>query len=246
MTNALTMDDVTSVRGSDVYSQDNEKIGSVEEVYVDQRTQQPEWIGVGTGFLGAKRCLVPVQGATIQDDVVYVAFSKDHVKASPDIDEEQISQATEQEVYSHYGMQYSEARSDTGLPEGGAGTTGTAGKTVTRHEEELAVGKRAVDAGRLRLYKWVEEESVQADVEVKRETATVERESIDEPVSGAEMREEQIEVPLEAEEPVVGKKTVAKERLTPRKKTTTATEQVTDTVRKEQVGVDEDVDTTKR
>jgi len=242
----FTMDDLMSARGQTVYSSDGEKIGKVEEIFVDEETRQPEWIGLGTGFLGGKRVLVPVVGAQMQDDGITVPYGKDQIKDTPDIDADEISQETEQELYAHYGLEYSERRSDTGLPEGSAGTAsgrkrGTADEAeLVRSEEELQVGKRDVETGQARLRKWVETEPVEADVEFRRETVRVEREAIDQPVSGAELGEQEIEVPVHAEEAVVQKETVAKERVSLEKDVESEQKTVKDEVRKERVEVEGD------
>ncbi len=241
----VTMDELMEARGADVYSSDGEKIGSVEEIFVDEETNQPEWIGLGTGFLGTKRTLVPVQGAERRDDGFYVPYSKDQVKETPEIDSDEINQETEAGLYSHYGLGYSERRSDTGLPEGSpppTGGTATGEEDVVRTEEELQVGKRETEAGRARLRKWVETEPVETDVELKRETARVTREPIDQPVSGAEIGEQEVEVPLREEQAVVQKETVAKERIGLEKDVDTERETVGDEVRKERVDVEGDVE----
>ena len=241
----ITMDELMDARGAEIYSSDGEKIGSVEEIFVDEETNQPEWIGLGTGFFGTKRTLVPVQGAERRGDGFTVPYSKGQVKDAPDIDSDEISQETEAQLYSHYGLAYSERRSDTGLPEGTAGaptggtTTGEA--DVVRTEEELRVGKRETEAGRARLRKWVETEPVETDVELRRETARVTREPIDRPVSGAEIGEQEVDVTLRSEEPVVQKETVAKERIGLEKDVETDVETITDEVRKERVDVEGDI-----
>jgi uncharacterized protein (TIGR02271 family) len=245
MRRSMTIQELEALRGSPVYSQDEERIGTVEQVFLDRDTDEPEWIGIGTGFLRTKRVLVPIRGATPAEDGVRVPFDKEHVKGSPDVDEDQISQATEQELYGYYGLKYSERRSDSGLPEGRptAGKERPEGEAITRHEEELKVGKRPVEAGRLRLHKWVETEPVEAEVELRQEKARVRREPVGQPVSGAEMSEQEIEVPLRGEEPVVEKQTVAKERVTAEKDVDTRRERVSDEVRKERVEAEgEDVD----
>jgi uncharacterized protein (TIGR02271 family) len=254
----VTMDELMSGRGRPVYSTDGEKIGSIEEIFVDGDTNDPEWIGLGTGFFGMKRVLVPVQGAAMREDGVLVPYTKDHVKDTPDIDSDEISQETEASLYAHYGLDYSEQRSATGLPEGrkaegfdtglGAGAVppdspgdrADGSPSVTRSEEELAVGKRETEAGRVRLHKWVETEPAQMDVELKRETARVTREPVDEPVDDAEIGEEEIEVPLRAEEAVAEKRTVAKERIGIEKDVETEHETVSDELRKERVEVEGD------
>jgi uncharacterized protein (TIGR02271 family) len=249
MPGTMTMNDLMSARGTAVYASDGDKIGSVEEVFVDEQTNEPEWIGLGTGFFGTKRVLVPVTGAELRDDGLYVPYPKDQVKETPDIDVDEISQEREAELYSHYGLDYSERRSDTGLPEGAAGT-GTQRRTaregdVVRTEEELRVGKRESEAGRARVRKWVETEPVEADVELRRETARVTREPIDQPVSGAEIGEEDIDVPLRREEAVVQKEAVAKERIGIEKDVDTERETVSDEVRKERVDIEGDVEKRK-
>ena len=248
MQREMTMDRLSALRGAPVYDAEGDKIGAVEEIFYDEETGKAEWIGIGTGFFGTKRVLVPTAGASSSDDGVTVRYSKEQVKDSPDIDSDQISQETEQELYSYYGLEYSERRSETGLPEGarGRGKVGDEDTAVIRHEEELAVGKREAEAGRVRLRKWVETEPVEEDVEVRRETAHVERERIDQPVSDAAIGEEEVEVPLRAEEAVVEKRTVAKERVGVEKDVETERETVGGDVRKERVEVEGDDEPTTR
>ena len=248
MPGTVTMENLRSAQGMPVHSTEGEKLGSVEEIFIDEETGEPEWIGLGTGFFGTKRVLVPVKGAELREDAVYVPYSKEQVKDTPDIDSDQISQETEGELYAHYGLDYSERRSGSGLPEGGPqkqrGTTGE--EEVVRTEEELQVGKRETEAGRARLRKWVETEPVEADVELKRERARVTREPVDQPVSDAEIGEQDVEVPLREEEAVVQKQAVAKERVGLEKDVETDRETVSDELRKERVEVEGDVDKKKK
>jgi uncharacterized protein (TIGR02271 family) len=246
MGNELTMQELAEMRGLPVYAMDGDKIGEVEEIFYDESTNRPEWIGIGTGFFSTKRVLVPVEGADYSQDGLTVRYSKEQVKNSPDIDSDEISQETEEELYSYYGLAYSERRSETGLPEAGRERLDDADAAVTRSEEELQVGKRDVEAGRARLRKWVETEPVEMDVELKRETARVTREPIDRAVSDAEIGETEVEVPLREEEAVVQKQTVAKERVGLERDVETTTETVSDEVRKERVEVEGDDETRRR
>jgi uncharacterized protein (TIGR02271 family) len=238
----ITAEQILELRGTPVYASDGDKIGHVEEVFVDVDTEAPEWIGIGTGFFGTKRVLVPAAGASLDPDAVTVPYAKDQVKDSPDIDSDEISQETERELYSYYGLGYSEQRSDTGLPEGSVDVDRERGEAVVRSEEELKVGKRTVEAGRARLRKWVETEQVEEDVDLRRETAHVTREPIDRPVSGAEIGEDEVEISLHKEEAVVQKEVVAKERIGLEKGVESETATVSDEVRKERVEVEGEVD----
>ena len=270
MTN-VTMETIAAARGVDVYSSDGEKIGSVEDIYHDYETRQPEWIGIGTGIFSSKQALVPVEGAELRSDGLFVPYSKDQVKGSPDIDAEEIDEGTERALYEHYGLSYSERRSGTTLPEGGPGTMAAAGEApgtmgaedeadtgrgpgvgpeaddggegaMTRHEEELRVGTREAETGRDRLRKWVETEPVSEDVEVRRERARVTREPVDLSSGGVEIGDEEINIPLRGKEPIVEKETVAKERIGLEKDVETDRETVGGDVRKERVDVQGDLE----
>jgi len=241
MSNAMTIEQLNEMRGADVYDSAGEKIGTVEEIFYDEGTSRPEWIGIGTGFFGTKRVLVPVEGASAEADGFRVPYAKEQVKDAPDIDDDRIDDATERDLYAYYGLGTSDSTLAEEQRSSGDGT-----QSVTRSEEELRVGKRQVEAGKVRLRKWVETEPVQAEVELQRETARVTREPVDEAVSDRELGNEEIEVPLHAEEAVVEKRTVAKERVGLETKVETDRQTIEDEVRKERVEVDGDVDEDRR
>jgi len=237
-----------AMRGAPVYDNDGDKIGKVEEIFYDQQTRVPEWIGIGTGFFGTKRALVPVKGAQVSDDGLAVAYSKEQVKDSPDIDDDEITQQAEADLAAYYGLGYSTEHSQTGLTEADKRPTksGKDKTSVTRSEEELEVGKRSVEAGTARLRKWVETEPVTLDVELRREVARVTTESIDRPVGEHDFSEEEVELPLHQEKPVVQKQAVAKERVGLEKDVQTEKQTLEDEVRKERVEVEGDVNKQRR
>ena len=115
---------------------------------------------------------------------------------------------------------------------------------MTRSEEELRVGTREPESGRVRLRKYVVTEEVQQTVPVRREEVRVEREpitdaNVDQATTGPEISEEEHEVVLHQEEPVVEKRAVPKERVRLDKDTITEEEQISEEVRKEQIDVDD-------
>ena len=119
---------------------------------------------------------------------------------------------------------------------------------MTRSEEELLVGTRAHEAGRVRLRKYVVTEYVQQSVPVQREEVRIEREpisdaNVDRALAGPGISEEEHEVVLHEEELVVEKRVVPKERVRLAKDTVTDEQQVTEQLRKERIDVD---DTTRR
>ena len=132
-----------------------------------------------------------------------------------------------------------------GRPAGRDTSGPTTDDAMTRSEERLAVDTRAEEAGRARLRKYVVTENVTETVPVSREEARLEREpitdaNVDDAMSGPAISEAEHEVTLHAERPVVEKEAVPVERVRLDKETVTDEEQVSDTVRKEQVDVDGD------
>jgi uncharacterized protein (TIGR02271 family) len=250
----LQKDQILQFRGEQLNDADGDKIGAIDEIYLDAETGAPEWALVKTGLFGTKSTFVPLRDASETDGALRVPFDKATVKDAPKMDPDgQLSQTEERELYRYYGMEYSEARSDSGLPAGGAATDqadrGRVGEDVsgretddamTRSEEELRVGTAERETGRARLRKYVVTDQVQRTVPVKREELRVEREPITDAnagdaLDGPAISEEEHEVVLHEEEVVVDKRAVPKERVRLDKETTTEQREVSEDVRKEQV-----------
>ena len=141
------------------------------------------------------------------------------------------------------GDDRSDSATDGAMTRSGRSDSATDG-AMTRSEEELTVGTTERESGRVRLRKYVVTEDVQTTVPVKREEVHLEREPItdanrDQATSGAEISEAEHEVILHEEEPVVEKRTVAKERVSLGTETHEDERQVSEQVRKEQIEVDD-------
>jgi uncharacterized protein (TIGR02271 family) len=260
-------DTISRVIGQDVYDESGDKIGSASEVYLDDETGQPEWVTVRTGLFGTKESFVPIRDADLTGDGLRVPVSKERVKDAPRIDTDgHLSPQEEQELYSYYGMGYGTTdtvqtgMTDTGMAGTGmAGTgmasdaPGTVGRDVsgpttddamTRSEERLDVGTRSEAVGRVRLRKYVVTENVTQTVPVAREEIRVEREpitdaNIGQAMDGPAISEEEHEVTLHAERPVVEKEAVPVERVRLDKDVVTEQETVSADVRKEQIELHE-------
>ena len=244
---------VSAWRGAAVVDQDGEKIGTIDEIYADADTGKPEWLAVKTGLFGMKLSFVPIAEATETGGQVRVPYDNQQVKDAPAVESDhELSQDEEANLYRHYGLGYSEARSDSGLPRGsGRDTVGhdTSGPTtddaMTRSEEELRVGKASRESGRARLRKYVVTEQVQQTVPVQREEVRVEREpitdaNVGDAMAGPAISEEEHEVTLHEEEVVVEKRAVPKERVRLDKDTVTEDQTVSEEVRKEQIEAEGD------
>jgi uncharacterized protein (TIGR02271 family) len=246
---------VAEWRGRNAVDSDGGKIGSIDEIYMDAQTGKPEWLAVKTGMFGSKVSFVPIAEASESNGDVRLPYGKDQVKDAPNAEADgELSQDEEAALYSHYGLDYSEAHSDPGPPQGQSGgrqasdrdTMGrdTSGPTtddaMTRSEEELHVGRTSRESGRARLRKYVTTEQVERTVPVRREQVTLEREpitdaNVGDAKDGPEISEEEHEVTLHEEEVVTEKRTVPKERVRMGKETVTDEQTVSEEVRKEQI-----------
>ncbi len=254
-----TMSDAYTWQGRDLLGSDDEKIGTIKEIYEDVATGKPEWGLVTSGFLGTRSHFVPLAGAQPAGEAVRVHATKDQVKSAPSVEGEgQLSEADERRLFEHYNVPYTEEGSVTaqGAPspagQSGSASRDTSGSTghdtsgpstddaMTRSEEELRVGTAQRERGRARLRKYIVTEEVQTTVPVQREEVRIEREpitddNVEQALDGPEISEEEHEVVLHEEQPVVEKRTVPKERVALRKETVTDEHQVSEQVRKEQI-----------
>jgi uncharacterized protein (TIGR02271 family) len=248
-----TMTDAYTWKGRDVFGSDGEKIGSIKEIYEDGQTGKPEWALISSGLFGMRSHFVPLAGAAPTGEDVRVNATKDQVASAPSVESDgQLSESEERQLFEHYGVPYTNEGSVTaeGAPEaGGQAAHGSNGHDVsgpntdeamTRSEEELRVGTTRQESGRARLRKYVETEYVQKTVPVQREQVRVEREpitdaNVDQALDGPEISEEEHEIVLHEEQPVVEKRTVPKERVRLEKDIVTEEQQVGDEVRKERI-----------
>jgi uncharacterized protein (TIGR02271 family) len=274
-----TIDDVRTWRGKDVVGPDGEKIGTLEDIYLDRHSGEPEWAAIKTGLFGMKTSFAPLQGATPSGEALRLNYDKSTVKDAPNVDADgELSEDEERRLYEHYGRSdYGDWDRTTdrtverfGREEDVAATAGTTGRrgreydddaarstgrdvsgpttddAMTRSEEELRVGTQRRETGRARLRKFVVTENVEQTVPVTREEVRLEREpitdaNVDAATSGPEISEDEHEVTLHAEEPVVEKRTVPKERVRLERDTVTDEQTVSDEVRKERIDQEGDV-----
>jgi stress response protein YsnF len=236
-------------RGQTLVASDGEKIGTIEDVYIDNATQQPEWAVVTTGLFGSKQTFVPLTRASEDQGKVVVPFNKSQVKDAPSVDADgDLDEAEEMRLAQHYGLGYSHNPSPTGMPvDGGSGGpatqtqgNGNSGQGVELHEERLDVGTVRRPSELVRLRKYVVTENVTKTVPVQHEEVRIERTPIEGGAAGEHQiaqGEEVTEVQLNSEEPMIRKDVVATERVNLNKEVTTEQRSVEGQVRREQVDV---------
>ena len=238
--------------GRTLFDRDGGRIGTINAIYLDDRTGQPEWALVNTGLFGTKSSFVPLAQAFQSDNDVLVLYDKQLVLDAPRIDPDgHLSEAEERQLWRHYGLDYdtTDRSVATGRARVGRDTSGpSTDDAMTRSEEELRVSTTQREQGRVRLRKYVTTEQVQQTVPVRRERVRLEREPITDANLGAaptgpDLSEAEHEVVLREEEPVVEKRVVPKERVHLDKDTVTGEERVAEPVRKEQIEVQDEDET---
>ena len=97
--------DVDTWDGETLLTNDGDKIGQIESIYLDGETDEPAWLAVKTGKLGSSVSLVPVQGATPADDGVTVPYDKKLIKDGPTFKpDDEISDEDSRALYEHYSI----------------------------------------------------------------------------------------------------------------------------------------------
>ena len=243
--------DPNTLIGSKVVGAAGVELGQVDGIYLDSQSSEPEWAAVKPGKSGNRVSLVPLAKAEYDGAELSVPYGKDELEAAPHHDPgQELTHSEEAELFTHYGVRSGEQhdaasenrRDRAGAP--GVQGTDTSGPTtddaMTRSEEHLHVGVEKTAAGKARLRKYVVTEEVSKTVPVSHEEVRVTREPItednrDQALAGAEITEEEHEITLHAERPVVSKETVAVERVRLGTETVTEERTVNEQVRKEQI-----------
>lgn len=242
--------------GKNAVDPQGSKIGSVGQVYVNDESGVPDWITVNTGLFGMKENFAPLHGSSFNGDDLVLPFDKDVVKDAPAVaDSAHLDAGEQQALYSYYqhylGGTADRSGAETGyrnesaVAEAARETAAApADQAMTRSEEHLNVGTRQVEAGRARLRKFVVTEQQSVTVPVSHEEVRVEREPITDvdrgtALDGPGISEEEQEVVLRAERPVVQTEAVPVERVRLGTETVTEQQHVTGEVRKEQIEVND-------
>lgn len=238
----ITRQQIPQVLNHPLQDVNGRKVGEVKDVFQDDATGRPEWLGVRTGLMGNKETFVPVAGSDLVSDHIESRWEKDFIKQAPEVDVDSDGHLSAEEVgllYQYYGIDRGGRTERTRGPSGD--------DAMTRSEEQLHVGKETRESGRARLRKHVVTEEQQMTVPVSHEEVRVEREPIteenrDAAMRGPEISEAEHDVTLHREEPVVSKRTVPVERVRAKKETHTEQQPVRGEVRKERIDYEEDTD----
>ncbi|MGW6459259.1 PRC-barrel domain-containing protein [Streptomyces sp. NPDC055078] len=99
--------DPRSLIGRKAFDRNGAKIGTVDEVYLDDATGTPEWAAVRTGLFG-RDAFVPLEPSTFADGTLRVPYERSLIKDAPDFGVgRHLSPEQELQLYHHYGLELS-------------------------------------------------------------------------------------------------------------------------------------------
>ena len=251
----MTMASITSIQpGWDVIGSDGDKIGDVAEI-------GPNYLLVTKGIIFVTDLYIPTDAVgSVEDNKVYLNVPKGQIESLgwdqppsgnwtsgaeglPSTEGATQQYAETDQAYATQavgGTQY-----ETPDYEAPAATTETDSTRLQRVEEDLTAQKTAAEVGEVVVSKDVVEQEQTLEVPVTREEVQIRSRIVDRPAdaSAAVGQEETIRVPVREEQVQVGKEARVVEELEIEKVQTQETQQVSDTVRKEQFRVQEQGDT---
>jgi stress response protein YsnF len=230
----------------DAFDDAGNSIGAIEDVYIDEVSQQPEWIALRSGLFGTRLSFVPVASASWRDDGVHFPFSREAIKRSPHLDviDDRLEPDQKEELLRYYSHQSGASSHHVDVERELGDPTAV---ELVRSEEEVSVSTTARAGSRVRIVKYVVSENVTTTVEVRREMLRLEHEPFDadRPVAtdAVEWRDEATlgEVVLYEEEVVVAKRVVPRERVRLVVDTVTEMQRVDEIVRRERISVEGDI-----
>ena len=233
-----------------VIDQNGTEVGSVYSLWADPTSDQLQFLGVTTGWLGGTGPLIPAERAQVDETqrAIHVPYTVEHIKGAPPFDARtELTSEQAADAGRYYGVGAGTAsgiaaaaatHQEIGTSVRGAGSGEAIEVALT--EERLVVSKRSVEAGAVRLRKIVRTEQVSVPVELRREDVVVERIPATEVKAGdatGAFEEQTIDVPLHREEAAVSRETHLTGAVRARKTEEVEHQAVSDLVRKEDVEI---------
>jgi PRC-barrel domain len=107
---------VAEWHGKMLVDRDGQKIGKLQDVYVDVENDEPQFGTIKEGFIGRHLTFVPLGGITVGPDELQVPVAKALVESAPNIElhGEELSQADESALYHHFELNYTPPETESG------------------------------------------------------------------------------------------------------------------------------------
>jgi sporulation protein YlmC with PRC-barrel domain len=116
MSEDQTQWNVAEWHGKMLLDRDGEKIGKLQDVYVDVETDEPQFGTVKEGIIGRHLTFVPLGGLQVGPDNLQVPVTRDQVRSAPDIElhGDELTRAEESTLYHHYELNYTPPDTQSG------------------------------------------------------------------------------------------------------------------------------------
>ena len=96
--------DPRNLIGRKAFDRNGTKLGTIDEVYLDDATGEPEWAAVRTGLF-SRDAFVPLEPSAFVEDHLVVPFDRSLIKDAPDFGVgRHLSPEQELQLYHHYGL----------------------------------------------------------------------------------------------------------------------------------------------
>jgi sporulation protein YlmC with PRC-barrel domain len=98
--------DMQRLKGAHVYDSSGEKIGSVEDIYIDDGSQL-RYLAISTGGFGSELQVVPLDDVSVgEDDRVTIPYGRDRLEGAPRYDRgrTELTGLDEERIYNHFGL----------------------------------------------------------------------------------------------------------------------------------------------
>ena len=111
----VEVNNIADWKGKQLIDRDDEKVGKIEDVYVDTESDRPTFVTVKEGTFSKHLTFVPLTGAAASPDGLKVTVSRAQIKDAPNIDQGgELGQNDEADLYRHYELRYAPATNPSG------------------------------------------------------------------------------------------------------------------------------------
>ena len=246
------------IKNFTVYNYDNDKIGSVKDILVDE-TGRFRYLVIDTGFwIFGKKVLLPVGRANInysQERIYANGLTKEQAENLPEYDEDMtIDYDYEERVRKVYrGVEYDrnntaysqESHSYDREPELYAHQEREGNQSLKLYEERLVANKERFRTGTVTVGKRVETETANVSVPIEKERIVIERHesTTATPVAAGEATFDEGEVArmeVYEESADIAKQAFVREEVSVKKQTEQEIVSASETIRREELEVDTD------
>lgn len=122
----ITQEQLNAIYDAQVVDQDGEKVGFLDQVYLDNTTGEPAWVTVRTGWFAGRRCFCPLVDAEMVATQIRLPYSLETIKGAPDISvDRHLTEDEEEQLLDYYAAdQRPDGAADEGADGGADGGAG--------------------------------------------------------------------------------------------------------------------------